>query len=59
MEDSNSCSSLLFVFVKVITSGQFEEEEKMDEYLTRLNQHVKQLAFAPRVPIREEMYSTW
>ena len=39
--------------------SQLEDGEKMDEYLSRLNQHVKKLAFAPRVPIKEEMYSSW
>jgi hypothetical protein len=39
--------------------SQFEDDEKMDGFLSRLNEHVKKLAFGQRVPIKEEMYSTW
>ncbi|CAB4009367.1 Hypothetical predicted protein, partial [Paramuricea clavata] len=43
---------------QLIMLSQYEDDEKMDGYLSRLNEHVKKLAFAQRVPIKEEMYST-
>ncbi|XP_046857435.1 MYCBP-associated protein-like [Xenia sp. Carnegie-2017] len=43
---------------QLITSKEFDEKETLDEYLRRLNDYVKKLAFPSRVPIKEEMYST-
>lgn len=40
-------------------TSNYEDEEQLDGYLSRLNLHVKDLAFAPRFPVKEEMYSTW
>ena len=40
-------------------TNEYEEEDQRDGYLSRLNHHVKDLAFPERFPIKQEMYSTW
>ncbi|XP_028402373.1 MYCBP-associated protein-like [Dendronephthya gigantea] len=43
---------------QLITAHTYDDDERMDGYLCRLNEHVNKLSFPPRIPNNEEMYST-